>query len=264
MLGCGAWLLRSTYDVVYQLKFVNIEDIRRNPHEPAYFEMIDIVFHSWSIFSIIIILFAVGWKKKGGLWSIQQPWMNNSEGDSSDGIPLGSMDASPPAYSEDSSPIEAPQAAVISGSPTAGPGSGQAAQGPWEQRATPSRDLEEGDRALMAGLGLPQRHQPQTSADNAYNTGIVSPISPTEAGPADGYDIAMHAEVSDGYMGGMNAGPANPPPHPMNPGSSDGQNPDATLGMPSDAPPGHEEAMGLNHQADGRQPPEALPYPSKN
>lgn len=250
MLSCGAWLLRGTYELVYHLKFVNMNDIRSNPDEPAYLELIELGFHSWSIFVVIILLFAAGAKKKGGIWSTHQSWMNSDEGDSSEGIPLGSMDASPPAYSAESSPVVAPPPAVVGGSPRTGPGSGQAPQGQWQQSTVAARNgLEDGDQGLVAGLGPPQRYQPPRTMDNAYNTGIVPPLSPDEAGPADGYDMGMHAEVSDGYMG-MNAGPA------------DGYG--AGPRLPPQSPPGHDEAMGLNHQADGRAPPEALPYPQKN
>ena len=66
----------------------------------------------------------------------------------------------------------------------------------------------------------PERYQ-QAPMDNGYNTGIVSPVSPTDLVPADGF-----------YR-----------PQP---------------------PPSHDEAMGFNHQADGRAPTEALPYPEKS
>lgn len=65
----------------------------------------------------------------------------------------------------------------------------------------------------------PGRYQ-QAPMDNGYNTGIVSPVSPTDLVPADGF-----------YR------PQSPPPH--------------------------DEAMGFNHQADGRAPTEPLPYPEK-
>ena len=75
---------------------------------------------------------------------------------------------------------------------------------------------------------------------------MASSIPPAEAGPADGYDAGMDAVVADGYMG-MNPGPADGFPAGMGP-----------------SPPGHDEAMGLNHQADGRVPSDPLPYPQKN
>lgn len=248
MLSCGAWLLRETYELVYQLKFINIRDILSNPDEPSYLEIIDIVFHSWSIFVVVILLFAVGVKKQGGIWSTHQAWMNHDEGDSSQGVPLDSMDASPPAYSADSSPVVAPPPVAGGGSPSRGPGTGPTAQGQWQHApVTAQGPLEDGDQGLVAGLGPPQRYQPPTRVDNAYNTGIVSPISPSEADPVEEYDGA-HAEVSDGYMG-MDVAPA------------DGYG--AGIG-PVQSPPGHDEAMGLNHQADGRAPTNALPYPQKN
>lgn len=245
LLSCGAWLLRMTYELIFQLKFVNIHDIQSTPDVPPYLEMVEIVFHSWSIFLVIILIFAAGVKKKGGLWSTQQSWMHRTGSESSEGMQLESMN--PPAYSAESSPVAAPPPVATGGSPTSGTGNDRTPQGQWRQSpVSPQDSLEDGDHALVGGLGPPQRHRPSPQADRGHETGMPSSIPPAEAGPADGYDAGMDAVVADGYMG-MNPGPADGFPAGMGP-----------------SPPGHDEAMGLNHQADGRVPSEPLPYPQKN
>jgi hypothetical protein len=221
MLCCGALLFRTTYELIYQLKFVNIDDIRHNPEEPAYIELIEIVFHTWSVLSIVLMLLALGAKKSGGLWSTQQPFMQNPEAREGQDIPLEDMNVDPPAYSASPNSNNLPLAGATPPA-VAGP----AAPAPHD----PPNDGDElGDHdRLVEGLGLggtPSRYQPPIPQDDSYNTGIAVPITPAEAGPADGYGT----------------------------------------GLSSQSPPGHEEVMGLNHQADGRPPVnEPLPYPEKH
>ncbi|KAI6784572.1 uncharacterized protein J7T54_006617 [Emericellopsis cladophorae] len=231
MLCCGALLFRTTYDLIYQLKFVDFNDIQHAPPEPAYIELIEIVFHTWSIFTIVVMLLVLGAKKRGGLWSTQQPFLQNSEAGDSQDIPLEDINVDPPAYSAAPGSNNRPPAGAV---PPAGieaaaahPNPRLAGPEPWQQAAPQN---EPADDDLVDGLGLgsaSSHYRPPVPQDDGYNSGIVAPMLPAEAeaGPAGGYG----------------------------------------MGISSQPPPEHEEVMGLNHQADGRPPiSEPLPYPEKN
>lgn len=247
MLCSGAWLVRTTYELVYQLKFVNIQDIRKNRNEPSFMEIITIFFHTWPIFLIVCFMFALGVKKNDGLWSTEQPFMTQNS-DGSQDVPLQPQDSrrdsslhntsgqessarvsSPPAYTSSLGSNRSAQRLMPNNS-SANPPSAQRPNGQPRQGQQPSgsrrQELGAHDQGLVANLGPPQQYQPPVR-DNAYNTGIVSPVTPSEAGPADGFGTSMS--------------------------------------IPSQSPPPHDEAMGLYHQADGRPPGmEPLPYPEKN
>ena len=227
MLCSGAWLVRTTYEVVYQLKYADVQHLQRHTRDPAYMEIISVAFHTWPILAILCFMFALGAKKENGLWSKEQPFSTFNPNDNQ-GILLEPRNSSPPAYSSLS-----PHPPVHTGSSnsTSIPLSDDQPRQAHQSLTRPPGNLQEGqlgdhDRALVGNLGPPQRYQPP-ARDNAYNTGIVVPSSPSEAGPAYGYGIGMS--------------------------------------IPSQSPPPHDEAMGLYHQADGRPPGAApLPYPEKN
>ena len=49
----------------------------RSDGTPVAFNAVDPILNSWVMFVILVLLFAIGVRKKKGLWSTHQPWMDN-------------------------------------------------------------------------------------------------------------------------------------------------------------------------------------------
>jgi hypothetical protein len=242
LMACsGVWLVQTTYEVVYQLKFFNLRNVRRDPEEPQFMQVITVIFHTWPLFAIICLMFALGIKKGDGLWSTEQSSSSTPESlmSGSQDVPLEPRDGLPPAYTASPNSLSPPTQHSLAqitdtNSLAVRTASGQSAQAHppphWRPQDGPLGTHDEGlVNNLTHPAGdprTPQRYQ-APMVDSAYNTGLVSPVSPSEAGR------------SDGFGAGMSLYSRSPPPP-------------------------HEEVMGVDYQADGR-PPEAppLPYPEK-
>ena len=133
--------------------------------------------------------------------------------------------------------------------------------------ATPPEEPSHHNKQVgVSDATTPERYQP-APMDYNYNTGLVSPVSPVDAGPADGFYRQASPPSHDEAMGlNHQADGFRPPMSPPPPAHDEamGLNHQADGFRPpiSPPPPGHDEAMGLNHQADGRTPSTPLPYPS--
>ncbi|KFH46396.1 hypothetical protein ACRE_028450 [Hapsidospora chrysogenum ATCC 11550] len=244
MASSGVWLVQTTYEVVYQLKFFNLRNIRNDPEGPPFIQVVTAIFHTWPLLAIICLIFALGIKKADGLWSTEQSSASSTPDSLMSGsqdVPPEPRDGLPPAYTASPNSPSPPtqhsfaQITNNTNSPVVHTASGQSAQAHppphWHPQDGP---LGAHDEGLVNNLThpagdprTPQRYQAPV-VDSAYNTGLASPVSPSEACR------------SDRYGAGMSLYSRSPPPP-------------------------HEEVMGLDYQADGR-PPEAppLPYPEKN
>jgi len=103
LLCSSMWLLRSIYDLIYQIRYVDVEDIRDSRDEEDYVPVITMIFYILPGLAIMWTFLGLGIKKAGGLWSTEQPWTNDNPDEGQD-IPLedlhrGDRDTLPPAYS---------------------------------------------------------------------------------------------------------------------------------------------------------------------
>ncbi len=47
------------------------------PADPLYVAILKPLLSTWPVFILLVLLFAMGVRKKDGLWSTQQPWTGN-------------------------------------------------------------------------------------------------------------------------------------------------------------------------------------------
>jgi hypothetical protein len=110
-------LLNCVYEVAYQAKYINIQDIKDTPEEDAPMQVVQVILHIWPILTMICLLFLLGLKKKDdGVWTKQQSLVSYSPDLDIALGPVGPLrqqslaamtmeDAAPPAYSPPHSPV---------------------------------------------------------------------------------------------------------------------------------------------------------------
>lgn len=88
LLFCSSlWLLRSSYDTVYQVRYLDLIDVNRSRDEEYYISLITVIFYILPVLTILYATLGLGMRQSKGLWSTQQPWMlYDAEG--SEDIPL--------------------------------------------------------------------------------------------------------------------------------------------------------------------------------
>lgn len=92
--------MRSLYEIIYQIRYINLIDVRETRDEEEYLSVVTVIFYIWPVMIIIWAFLWLGIRKDGGLWSTEQPWMLYNP-DGTQDIPLEprGVDPLPPAYS---------------------------------------------------------------------------------------------------------------------------------------------------------------------
>ena len=202
------------------------------PTPPAVFSpVLHVLFNFWSLFAIMVLLYALGAKKKHGIWATEQPFMR---------VPSVSPAASPHHHHHQQQQQQQQQ---------------QTQQTQQTQQHTPW-GLGHGRQRPASGQSW-QRHPPPSpppplpppatsAADGTPYLGLDELPLQLAGVPAPRYP---HDASHEGHKTDLM------PPWPLQPPYDMSMQTGSAL-----PPPSHDEAMGLYHQADGT-PPQTSPRP---
>ncbi|KAJ4150343.1 hypothetical protein LMH87_011095 [Akanthomyces muscarius] len=266
---CSLWVVRAAFDI-YSIVFQTIAPGYFAPSVDAvtsFNEVLCVIFMTWPVFIILVILYYLGLDMKTGLLSTGSPLLmddGESQAASSEFLspeqpivtPMTERTTAPtltPVSQRpeslfacdglaDAPPEYSPPAAqhnIASG--TAAPPLARVPiiRRPVAPRATESgeqgRQSEEASEVPARQLGTATRQAAAPSPTD--NTTQTSPL-PLERSSSDEHGTQATSTLSEGESMGLYH-------------QADGRAPESEL---SSALPSHDEAMGLYHQADGRPP----------
>ena len=211
-------MVRGGYSIGYFAGYTTFTEGYFHNGAPFFLVIVSVILDSWTVFTILCLLYALGAKKKYGAFTSKPR-------------PLTYEHHLPPGYQHHEVPSQEPPARARSGvgSPTR-----QSTQGAEYPHDVP--------------LSAPNNYPIRRGVEDAED---VPP--PRYPGPPP--QLHMRQGMPAGQIHQTQPGPV---------ASSPSGQVYEMAAIDMQRPPGHDEAMGLNHQADGTPPiSHPLPYPEK-